>query len=93
MIFNPYNSVFNTIIIYILFLLLIITNKPKFLYDRKRRKFKNFGSSKGETLLSLPIFSILLAIIIYVIFAYIERFCRLQDEYYSIIKENKSTTK
>ncbi len=68
----------------------MILQKPSFIYDRKYKKFKGFGTGKGKSLLALPVLAIVLAVLIYVIFASIEKFCVLQDEYVDIIEANKS---
>jgi|688.fasta_scaffold165858_3 hypothetical protein len=79
MIFDPYNPVFNTIFVYIIVMLLIISSKPKILYDTKRKKFKQFGTGKNETVFTLPIIAILVAVLLYIIFVFIERYNKSLD--------------
>lgn len=88
MIFDPYNPVFNTIFVYILVMSILLLQKPSIIYNKKHKRFKQFGVGKNKSLLSLPILAIVLAIVFYIIFASIERFCVLQDEYYEIIDKN-----
>lgn len=68
MILDPYNPVFNTCFVYILLILLLVHYKPSVIYDKKKKKYRDFGIKKSCSLLPLPIISILLAIIVYVIF-------------------------
>lgn len=89
MIFDLYNPVFNTIFVYIIILVLLILQKPSFIYDRKHRKFKGFGTSRGKSMFALPVLAIVLAVVIYVVFASIEKFCVLQDEYVNVIEANR----
>ena len=60
------NRLYNSIKIYIILIIIIILIRPHFLYDRKNNKFKSFGTKRNETIFSLPIISILLAISIYI---------------------------
>ena len=71
-ILDPSNALYNTIIVYIIVIIIILITKPNFLYSHEEKKFKSFGCNEGETILSLPIFSIIIAIILYMIFYFIE---------------------
>ena len=82
---NPQNSLFNSIIIYIILISLVIYNKPKFIYDKKRKKFKEFGMGYDKSIISLPILSILIAVITYIIFFYIEQNSKIISSYNSIV--------
>ena len=62
------NSMYCQIIIYVVILLLIYVTKPKIIYDENKQKFKDFGSNNDQTLFSLPVISISLALFIYLIF-------------------------
>jgi hypothetical protein len=84
---NPKNSLFNSIIIYIILILLIIYHKPNFIYDKKRKKFKEFGMSSDKSIIPLPILSILLAIIVYIIFFYIEQNAKIVSSYNNLISK------
>jgi len=86
---NPQNSLFNSILIYLIIIFLVIYNKPNFIYDKKRRKFKQFGLTNGRTIISLPILSIIIAVITYVIFFYIEQNAKIISSYNSIISIKK----
>jgi len=79
------SSLFNSILIYLLIMFLVIYNKPNFIYDKKRRKFKQFGLTNGRTIISLPILSIIIAVITYVIFFYIEQNAKILLSYNSIV--------
>ena len=82
---NPCNSLFNSIIVYVIIILIIINQKPEFIYDKKRKKFKEFGMSNDRSIIPLPILSILLAIITYIIFFYIEQNAKIISSYNSIV--------
>ena len=83
---NPHNPLMNTIIIYIVIIILLIYYKPKIIYDTKTKKFKQFGLNKGKSILSLPILAILIAIITYIIFFYIESSALLMASYQELLK-------
>ena len=71
----------NSIIVYIIIILLLIYNKPNLIYDKKTKKFKQFGMQKGKSILSLPILAILISIITYIIFLHIEKSARIFNSY------------
>lgn len=85
MFFDPYNPLFNTIVIYVVVLGILLILKPNFIYDKKYKYFKGFGTGEGKSLLSLPIIAIILAFVIYIIFSSIEKFYMLQDKYIKTI--------
>jgi hypothetical protein len=66
----------------------IIIFKPDFLYDNKHKRFKSFGTRKNTTILSLPIFSILLAVLIYTFFQWIDKINFLQNQYNDFITKS-----
>jgi len=79
------SSLFNSILIYLLIMFLVIYNKPNFIYDKKRKKFKEFGLTNDRSILSLPILSIIIAVVTYVIFFYIEQNAKILLSYNSIV--------
>jgi hypothetical protein len=72
MIFSS-NPLYNSIKVYIIIMILLIYFKPEIIYDKKTKKFKQFGTDKNSTLFPLPLISIILAIIIYIIFLWINK--------------------
>ena len=72
MIFSS-NPLYNSLKIYIIIIISLIYFKPEFIYDKKTKKFKQFGIGKGCTIFSLPILSIILAVILYIIFLWIDK--------------------
>ena len=68
MIISPSNPVYNSIIFYIIIICLVLIIKPKFMYCRRANRFKEFGIAKNKTIITLPVFSITIAIILYMIF-------------------------
>jgi Ca2+/H+ antiporter len=69
---NPNNPVYNSIIFYILTISIILLLKPKFMYCYKTNKFKTFGFGKHKTFFSFPCVAIILSILFYMIFLWIE---------------------
>jgi hypothetical protein len=85
------NCLFNSIIIYIIVIIIIIYNKPNFIYDKKRKKFKEFGLTNNRSIISLPILSIILSVVIYIIFFYIEQNAKIISSYNSIVYKHSLT--
>lgn len=85
---NPLNPLFNSILIYIIIILLLIYNKPNLIYDKKTKKFKQFGMTHGKSILSLPVFAIIIAIVTYIVFFYISVSAQVMISYDKI--KNKS---
>ncbi len=46
----------------------LVMIKPQFLYDHNKKQYKELGSIEGRTMLSLPVLSVVVAIIIGLIF-------------------------
>lgn len=86
---DPLNPLYNSLLTYIFIIILLILYKPNIIYNKKSKKFKQFGVNKDSSLLPLPILSLLVAIIIYVVFSYIEKFYSLKLEYYELLNKNK----
>ncbi len=86
---NPLNPLFNSIIVYIIIISLLIYNKPKIIYDKKTKKFKQFGMTEGKSILSLPILVILISIVTYIIFFYISVSAKIMISYENL-KNNRS---
>lgn len=85
---DPLNPLYNSLITYIIVIIILILYKPNIIYDNKSKKFKQFGVDKQSSLLPLPILSLLIAIIIYIFFSYIEKFYILQQEFYELKNKN-----
>jgi hypothetical protein len=51
--------------------MLLYVVKPTAIYDHKKQEFRQFGMSKGKTLLPIYVVAILMAIILYVFFYYL----------------------
>ena len=84
---NPLNPLLNSIIIYIITIVLLLYNKPEIIYDKKIKKFKQFGLNKGKSILSLPILAILLSIVIYIIFFYVASSAMVHNKYNDLISK------
>jgi hypothetical protein len=72
MIFSS-NPLFNSLKVYIIIIILLVFFKPNFIYDNDTKKFRQFGTNKGNTIFSLPVLSIFLAVILYIIFLSIDK--------------------
>ena len=81
---NPLNPLYNSLLTYIIIIIILIFYKPNIIYDKKLKKFKQFGVDKNSSLLPLPILSLIIAIIVYIFYSYIEKFYVLQEEYYQL---------
>lgn len=68
MILSIDNPLYNTIIVFTIIMTLIFFIKPEVLYDENKKEFRQFGMSKGKTLMPIYIFGLLLAILIYILF-------------------------
>lgn len=65
------NPLYNTIIVFLIIILLLYILKPDIIYDRNTNKFRQFGTTDGKTLLPIYVIAILLAIILYIFFQYV----------------------
>jgi hypothetical protein len=83
------NPLYNSLKVYIIIIILLIYFKPNFVYDKKQKQFKSFGLDKNSTILSLPILSIFLAIIIYFVFSLIHKYNYIHNEYNRLITQQK----
>lgn len=84
---NPLNPLMNTIIFYVITILLLLYYKPKLIYDKKTKKFKQFGLNKGKSILCLPILSILISIIYYIFFFYFASSIEIYQNYKELINK------
>jgi hypothetical protein len=71
MFLNINNPVYNTIIIFSIIMLIIYIIKPNSVYNNDKHEFRQFGTTKGKTLLPIYIMGILLAMMIYIFFYYL----------------------
>ena len=84
---NPKNPLINTIILYIITISLLLYYKPKIIYDKKSKKFKQFGLNKHKSILCLPILAVLLAIIYYIFFFYFASSIEIYQNYKELINK------
>ena len=68
MFLNINNPLQNTIVFFLIFMILIYVIKPNLIYDHNKNKFRQFGFSDNNTLLPIYIVAILLSVILYIIF-------------------------
>jgi len=62
------NPLYNTIIIFSVIMGILFLTKPNLIYCSKTKQFRQFGTSRGKTLLPIYIIGILLAVVLYVFF-------------------------
>ena len=72
---NPQLPVYNATILYILLVVSLVLIKPDSMYDRENKRFREFGSGRNRTVMSLPVVSISAAILLYLLFSAIETLC------------------
>lgn len=68
MIIDTRSPVYNTLMVFTIIMILIHIKKPDIIYDKKKKEYRQFGTSQGKTLLPIYIVGILIAIILYVFF-------------------------
>jgi amino acid transporter len=57
------------IIVYIIVIIFLYLFRPNIIYNKETKKFREFGFDSDQSILSLPILAIILAILIYIIFS------------------------
>ena len=57
------------IVIYIIIMITLVILKPDFIYNHNKKIYKEFGTTDGKTLLSLPAISIGMAILLVLLFS------------------------
>ncbi len=82
---SPLNPVSNSIITYILIICYLLYSKPSIIYDNKTKQYKQFGASRGKSILPLPILAIIISILTYVVFYHIESSAIISMKYEQII--------
>lgn len=86
---NPFH---NTVIVFSVIMILLYITKPNIIYDKEKKEFRQFGTSDGKTLLSLPVLGISLAIILYIFFNYISHENEQLNGHYSVELQNHHNT-
>ena len=69
---DPSSPVYNTIIFYILIIIIFLILKPNFMYCQKSKRFKSFGLGEDQAIFCLPIMCIVCVIFLYIIFVTIQ---------------------
>jgi len=62
------STIYNTILLYILFVAILLIAKPDIMYCHKTNRFKSFGFNEGQTFLSFPVVSLTSVVIFYMLF-------------------------
>ena len=65
-------NTYYAIIIYIIIIVFLVITKPEFMYDHENKQYREFGMTKNKTLFSLPVLSITIAIIIVMLFRFLQ---------------------
>ena len=58
------SNLYYSILLYIIIVSILVFTKPSFTYDKEQEKYKEFGTTDGKTIFTLPIISILTALLI-----------------------------
>lgn len=66
------SPIYNTILTYIFFIIILLVLKPQFMYCNKKKKFKSFGLGQDKVFFCFPVVSIIAAIILYIFFTLLE---------------------
>lgn len=61
------NNLYYGILLYIIIVASLVLCKPNFVYDHKKGKYKEYGTSGNKTIFTLPVTAVLLAILIAII--------------------------
>ncbi len=78
---NPLNPLLNSIIVYIIIIVLLLYNKPNIIYDKKTKRFKQFGMDKGKSIMSLPVLALITAMCVYLFFSHFDKTSRIMQKY------------
>lgn len=70
---KPNNPVYNTLIIYIIVISVLLIVRPEAMYNRQNGKFKTFGFGEGQSMLSFPTVAIGSGVMLYGLFLLISR--------------------
>lgn len=63
------SPIYNAILFYILFIIIILVMKPNIMYNHQTKKFKPFGcGGPDQTFFAFPIVALSSAVIFYIIF-------------------------
>jgi hypothetical protein len=89
MIIDTRSPVYNTLLVFTIIMILLHIKKPDIIYDKKKKEYRQFGTSNGKTLLPIYVVGILIAIIIYIFFNNISQECIPKED---TIKENYNTS-
>ena len=73
--FDVKAPLYNTLIIYIIIVTMLIIIKPEFMYCHDTNEFRTFGYDDGKTLLPFSVVSIASGIFLYMFFSIIESIC------------------
>ena len=71
--------VYNSIIMFVIIVIILFVFRPSFIYSNKINKFKQFGTKEDETIITFHILSIGLGILFYFMFSIIERIDKLNE--------------
>lgn len=59
------NTLYNSILIYLVMVAIVITMKPNFIYDHHNKRFREFGIGDNKTPLSFPVTCMVSAMTVY----------------------------
>lgn len=56
-----------TIFVYMMIMVLVIAIKPEFLYDKKEKRFRDFGMGRDNSIFALPEFGMIMSVMVYLV--------------------------
>ena len=71
-IISPSEPMYNSIVFYMIILIILLIVRPNIIYSKENNKLKKFGTQKDETLIPLPILSIAISVLLYIFFSLIK---------------------
>lgn len=77
---------YNSMIAYIIFVIIVVNVKPVWMYDYKNNKFKEFGTNNNQTFMSLHMTCIIASIMIFLLFSFLEMLI-MQNKKCNILKQ------
>jgi len=72
---EPNSPLFNTVVLYIIFVIILLVTKPSIMYDRNLNKFKRFGYEENETLVPFSLCVVSSGIVFYLLFSTLDNLC------------------
>lgn len=76
MLLDPLNPVYNTVVVYIIIISIILIIKPESMYCKKTDTFKPFGLNDNQTIMSFPVVIMGSGVLLYTLFLTVSVCCK-----------------